>query len=152
MAHSVGKVFGGEDTTETFFIVNDKDTIGAFCSTKLTSFRDSNVLRNGKCWTRLESGNSSLCDSLFGSAPAPCSGMMSSRNGALPSEFRFNLLANGLDGRVSNCGKNAGQGASFQKMIQVSDRRTSSRFDCFFLVSETDEMLDTDMWEGCLAG
>lgn len=95
-AHPVCQIFGSEDTTQAFLIVDNKNAIGSFGSTKLAGFSNSDVFGHCECRGRLQSGDSSLRGSCLSSSSATLRCSLGSRNGPLPSEFRFDFLANGL--------------------------------------------------------
>lgn len=58
--HPEGEIFGGEDTTQTLFLINDQYTICPLGSTKLTSVRNAHTLRYGQSRTRPQTSYSPL--------------------------------------------------------------------------------------------
>ena len=52
--HPISKIFGGENATKTFFLVNDQDTICSLRGAELTSIGYAYSLWNSQCRARLE--------------------------------------------------------------------------------------------------
>lgn len=92
--HPIGQILGGKDTTKTLLIINDQHTIRSFRSTKLTRFRDGDILRHRQGWTGLESSNRAFGRRSLAASTASL--ILISRNGSFPRQLRFYLLANSL--------------------------------------------------------
>lgn len=95
--YSVRQILRREDSTQSFFIVNDKDAVGAFCSTELTSLGNGDILWNCKSGTGLESSYSALGSAGLSAAFRGPLLTVCGRDSTLARELRLDLLSDCLN-------------------------------------------------------
>ena len=95
--YSVGQIFSSKDTTQTFLIINDQNTVGPLGRTKLTSLRHSQVFWYSQSGTGLQRSDSAFLDVCLVAAPTRS---LSCRNSTLSRKLGFDLLPDSLARRI----------------------------------------------------
>jgi hypothetical protein len=90
-AHPISQILGCKDTTQSFLVINDQDTVCSLGSTKLTCFRYCNIFWHRQRRTWLQCCDRALWSSLF-SLSTLLLLILCRRYRSFPGQFRLNLL------------------------------------------------------------